>query len=77
MESLRHDVRLALRLMAAHKMFSAAVLVTLVLGIGANTAMFSIVYGVLLRPLPYYESDQLCASSRSILAAHRWCRTRC
>ena len=59
MESVWHDIRQALRMMSEHKAFSAGVLLTLGLGIGANTAMFSIVHGVLLRPLPYAEPEQL------------------
>jgi putative ABC transport system permease protein len=59
MESLRRDVRQALRMMFAQRAFTAATLLTLALGIGATTAMFSIVYGVLLRPLPYAESERL------------------
>jgi hypothetical protein len=59
MESLRHDLRIALRLIVAYKGFSAAALLTLALGIGGTTAMFSIVYGVLLRPPPYAEPDRL------------------
>jgi putative ABC transport system permease protein len=59
MESVWHDIRQAIRTMVEHKAFSAGVLLTLGLGIGANTAMFSIVHGVLLRPLPYDEPEQL------------------
>ena len=59
MESVWRDIRQAVRTMSEYKAFSAGVLLTLALGIGANTAMFSIVYGVLLRPLPYAEPGQL------------------
>jgi putative ABC transport system permease protein len=53
------DVRYAIRTLSKRKSFAAAALVTLALGIGANTAIFSVVQGVLLRPLPYPDSDRL------------------
>ena len=53
------DVRLALRLMRRAPGFTAAALVTMALAIGANTAIFSLVYGVLWRPLPYPDADRL------------------
>jgi putative ABC transport system permease protein len=59
METLWRDVRQTLRWMARQKGFTAAVCLTLALGIGANTAIFSIVYGVLLKPLPYADPDRL------------------
>jgi putative ABC transport system permease protein len=57
LETFWADIRFALRMLRAHAGFSAAAALTLVLGIGTNTAMFSIVDGVLLRPLPYPRPD--------------------
>src|SRR3984885_5434150 len=53
------DVKQAFRLFAKSLGFTTIVLVTLALGIGANTAVFSVVDGVLLRPLPYKSPDRL------------------
>jgi putative ABC transport system permease protein len=55
MKSLRHVFRRFERA----KMFTSIVLITLALGIGANTAIFSVVNGVLIKPLPYPEAQQL------------------
>src|SRR5919197_6309391 len=59
MELLVQDARYALVMMRRSKEFAAAALVTLALGIGATTAVFSVVYGVLLRPLPFPEATRL------------------
>jgi predicted permease len=59
METLLQDVRYAWVTLRRNPGFAAAALVTLALGIGATTAMFSVVYGVLLRPLPYPAADRL------------------
>src|ERR1051325_2089458 len=54
-----NDLRLALRTLPRMPGFSLAFVLTLGLGIGANTAIFSIINGVLLRPLPYPEADRI------------------
>lgn len=53
------DLRFSWRMIRRYPLFAAAVVATLALGIGANTAIFSIAYGLLLRPLPYNEPQQI------------------
>jgi hypothetical protein len=59
LDALLRNIRLAARGMRRTPGFSAAVLLTLALGIGANTAVFSAIDAVLLRPLPYPDADRL------------------
>src|SRR4029453_3492002 len=58
-ETFAQDVRHALRLIRRDPAFTVTALPTLALGIGLNTAIFSVAYGVLWRPLPYPDPDRL------------------
>jgi hypothetical protein len=59
LDELRQDVRMGLRLLGRSPGFATVAILTLALGIGANTAIYSVLDSLLLRPLPYPESDRL------------------
>ena len=58
-EVAAQDIRYGLRSLRRNPGFALVIIVTMALGIGANTAIFSVVNGVLLRPLPYTDGDKL------------------
>jgi putative ABC transport system permease protein len=59
LDTLAKDLRLSLRLWIRQPGFALVAIVTLALGVGASTAIFSVVYGVLLKPLPFRDADRL------------------
>ena len=58
-ETVMQDVRYGARMLAKHKAFTAIAVITLALGIGANTAIFSVVNELLLRPLAYRDAERI------------------
>lgn len=59
LDTVTHDLRYGLRQLVRNPVFTAVAVLTLALGIGANTAIFSVVDGILFRPLPFPESEEL------------------
>jgi len=58
-ETLAQDIRYGVRMLAKHKAFTSIAIITLALGIGANTAIFSVVNELLLQPLPYRDAERI------------------
>src|SRR5215510_14246575 len=58
-ETLSQDIRYGTRVLLKHKAFTSIAVITLALGIGANTAIFSVVNELLLRPLPYRDAERI------------------
>ena len=71
-DTLKNDLRLAVRSLSRQKGWSTVALVTLALGIGANSTLFTIVNAVLLRPLPYPQSQRLLSLSESDKGVDLW-----
>ena len=63
LDDARRDLRLAVRTLRRAPGFTAAIVLTLALGVGANTAMFSVISGVVLKPLGYPDADRIVRSS--------------
>jgi putative ABC transport system permease protein len=71
MDILAQNIRFAFRTLRRNRLFATFAIVTLGLGIGANTAIFSVIDGVLLKPLPYASGDRLVVINHSTHAAAR------
>ena len=69
MNHLSHDIRFALRLLRRSPGFTAVVVLSLALGIGASTAMFTVIHAALLKPMPFKDPDRLVTAMNGPTAA--------
>jgi len=69
MDRVFQDLKVAVRSLSRQRTFSIVAVLTLALGVGATTAIFSVVYGILLKPLPYAASDRLVALGQTAKSA--------
>ena len=71
MGSFFQDIRYGFRMLTKNPGFTLVVIMALALGIGANTALFSVVYGILLKPLPYAQGKELVVLQQDFVKSHQ------
>src|SRR2546430_11971260 len=71
MGSFFQDIRYGFRMLTKNPGFTLVVIMALALGIGVNTALFSVVYGILLKPLPYAQGKELVVLQQDFVKSHQ------